>query len=178
MADRIRAGNPHIKTSRSWHVITIPTSRGTGRPPAPPHPLQFIMTVVSRSLFPKMSSKFAHSGRGNKPKADESYFGVNPAGCEMTADDRRPAAPLSRRTLLRGAGYGVIATIGGVAETSAQQQVSKQVVAYQDQPNGDKRCDRCVQFQPPMACKVVQGQVRPEGFCRLFVARPRSSTSG
>ena len=96
----------------------------------------------------------------------------------MAADTCRPAAPLSRRTLLRGAGYGVIATIGGVAETSAQQQVSKQVVAYQDQPNGDKRCDRCVQFQPPTACKVVQGQVRPEGFCRLFVARPRSSTSG
>src|SRR5207302_332211 len=108
MAARIRAGNPHIKTSRSWHVITIPTSRGTGRPPAPPHPLQFHYDRRIAIFIPQNVEQIRSSGRGNKPKADESYFGVNPAGCEMAADDRRPAAPLSRRTLLRGAGYGVI----------------------------------------------------------------------
>ena len=89
----------------------------------------------------------------------------------MTADTLGPGARLSRRMLLRGSGCGVIATIGGICGAAAQQQVTKQVVAYQDQPNGDKRCERCVQFQPPTACKVVQGPVRPEGFCRLFVVR-------
>ncbi len=90
----------------------------------------------------------------------------------MAAGILCPSSRLSRRMLLRGTGWGVIATIGGVGGVAAHQQVSKQVVAYQDQPNGDKRCDRCVQFQPPSACKVVQGPIRPDGFCRLFVARP------
>jgi hypothetical protein len=43
------------------------------------------------------------------------------------------------------------------------------VVAYQDHPDGDKRCDKCEQFQPPSACKMVDGTISPQGSCRIFV---------
>jgi hypothetical protein len=52
---------------------------------------------------------------------------------------------------------------------SAAPKISKQAVAYQDHPNDDKRCDRCAQFQPPDACKMVEGAISPQGSCRIFM---------
>ena len=52
---------------------------------------------------------------------------------------------------------------------SAARKISKQAVAYQDHPDGDKRCDKCVQFQPPHACKLVDGTINPAGSRRIFV---------
>ena len=51
----------------------------------------------------------------------------------------------------------------------AQPKISQKAVAYQDHPDGNKRCDKCVQFQPPNACKVVDGTISPNGYCKLFV---------
>jgi hypothetical protein len=44
-------------------------------------------------------------------------------------------------------------------------------VNYQDHPDGDKRCDKCVQFQPPDACKMVEGTISAQGSCRIFMLR-------
>ena len=68
---------------------------------------------------------------------------------------------------LRGAGHDVLAAAPNTA--SAQPKISKVAVNYQDHPDGDKRCDRCAQFQPPDACKVVDGPVSPQGSCRIFI---------
>ena len=79
-------------------------------------------------------------------------------------------APLCRRTLLQHAlaAAGGAALLGARAVTAAPK-ISKNAVAYQDQPDGDKRCERCAQFQPPDACKMVEGQINPQGSCRIFV---------
>jgi len=71
--------------------------------------------------------------------------------------------------LLRSAvgAAGVLAAAPNTA--SAQPKISKVAVNYQDHPDGDKRCDRCAQFQPPDACKVVDGPVSPQGSCRIFI---------
>jgi hypothetical protein len=91
----------------------------------------------------------------------------------MATSPTRPTG-CSRRLLLQSAG-GAIASLGIYAKTSAaQSQVSKQVVAYQDHPEGAKRCDQCVHFVPPAACKVVQGPISAEGYCRLFAARQQA----
>ncbi len=88
----------------------------------------------------------------------------------MAADPPHPRAGCSRRLLLQRAGCGALGALGVIARNAtAQSKVSKQVVAYQDHPDGSKRCDRCAQFEPPNACKMVQGPVSPEGSCRLFV---------
>ena len=90
----------------------------------------------------------------------------------MKARPRSLSAPVSRRTLLHGvAGTAGAAMILGATPNSASAVVklSQKVVAYQDHPNGDKRCGKCLQFQPPNACKIVDGGISPEGYCRFFV---------
>jgi hypothetical protein len=67
-------------------------------------------------------------------------------------------------------------TAGGVAicgalpnPAAAAPKISKKAVAYQDHPDGDKECAKCAQFQPPDACKMVEGPISPQGSCRIFV---------
>jgi hypothetical protein len=83
------------------------------------------------------------------------------------------SALLSRRSLLQhAAGATSTATILGACRmATAAPKISKQAVAYQDHSEGDKRCDKCLQFQPPDACKLVEGAISPQGSCRIFVAR-------
>ena len=54
---------------------------------------------------------------------------------------------------------------------SAQGKVAQTSVAYQEKPKGAQRCDGCSLFQPPNTCKVVDGQVSPQGWCSLFTAK-------
>ena len=83
----------------------------------------------------------------------------------------RILAPLCRRVFLQHAAAAAGgATISILFSTAiAAPKVSKKAVAYQDQPDGDKRCERCAQFQPPDACKMVEGQISPQGSCRIFI---------
>ena len=87
----------------------------------------------------------------------------------MAGELEHRAARFSRRLLLRSAvgAAGVLAAAPNTA--SAQPKISKVAVNYQDHPDGDKRCDRCAQFQPPDACKVVDGPISPQGSCRIFI---------
>jgi hypothetical protein len=80
----------------------------------------------------------------------------------------------SRRTLLRGAvrAAGAAAMLGAAANP-ALAKISQAAVAYQPQPNGDKSCDKCAQFLPPNACKIIDGAISPQGWCRVFVPAPR-----
>jgi len=83
---------------------------------------------------------------------------------------RKMFAPLCRRTFLQYAAAAAGATISVALNTAvAAPKVSKQAVAYQDHPDGEKRCEKCAQFQPPNACKLVDGQISPQGSCRIFI---------
>jgi hypothetical protein len=79
-------------------------------------------------------------------------------------------AALSRRSIMQAALGAAAAIVPRPA--AAEPTISKEAVAYQDQPQGDKECDKCVQFVPPSSCKVVEGQISPHGSCRIF--RPLS----
>jgi len=59
--------------------------------------------------------------------------------------------------------------LGAAKPATAAPKISKKAVAYQDHPDGDKQCGKCAQFQPPDACKMVEGPISPEGSCRIFV---------
>jgi hypothetical protein len=93
----------------------------------------------------------------------------------MSGGLKRAFATLSRRSLLRGAAAaaGILGATSNLAK--AQPKISKVAVNYQDHPDGDKRCDKCAQFQPPDACKMVEGTISPQGSCRIFMPRPTSS---
>ncbi len=84
---------------------------------------------------------------------------------------------LCRRRLLQSA----IGAVGGAAiagaaagNASAAMKISRAAVAYQDHPQGDKRCGKCLQFVPPDSCKLVDGPISPLGFCRIFTPMTRT----
>lgn len=78
-------------------------------------------------------------------------------------------ARLSRRTLLQAAA-GAAALVGTLAPAKAQLKVSKPSVAYQDQPDGNRHCALCTHFVAPGSCRIVEGPISPQGWCRLFAA--------
>lgn len=92
----------------------------------------------------------------------------------MTANPLGEPARLSRRSLLQAAA-GAAAILGtAAAPASAQLKVSKPSVAYQDQPDGSKRCALCARFVQPGSCQLVAGPISPQGYCRLFAPARRN----
>jgi hypothetical protein len=92
-------------------------------------------------------------------------------------DSSKPQpAGLSRRALLRHVTAGGAVVLGTIIGTdrmaTAQTKATKQAVSYQDKPHDDQRCDNCLQFEPPSACKVVEGSVSPSGWCLIWAKKP------
>jgi hypothetical protein len=88
-------------------------------------------------------------------------------------DDRNDCRRLSRRAALAGTALvlGAAAAATAVSQSPAQQKISQADAKYQATPKGDQRCDACVNFQPPNACKFVQGDISPSGWCQLFAKK-------
>jgi hypothetical protein len=80
---------------------------------------------------------------------------------------------LRRRAVLQFAvgAAGTAAIFSVSPNAAAAPMISKKAVAYQDHPDGDKQCNKCAQFQPPDACKMVEGPISPQGSCRIFMPR-------
>lgn len=68
------------------------------------------------------------------------------------------------------------AGVAGVAEAQQQQQpaqkVDQKLVMYQTTPKNGQSCNKCVNFEPPNACKLVAGVISPAGWCQLFAPKP------
>jgi hypothetical protein len=82
----------------------------------------------------------------------------------------RPKSPARRRWIrvaLRGVAAGL--TVGVVARAAAQEKMTRQEADYQDSPKDIRMCATCTLFVPPKSCKVVDGEVSPNGWCKLFV---------
>jgi len=80
---------------------------------------------------------------------------------------------ISRRAALSGAALalGTAAIAAAVSQAAAQQKIGQADAKYQATPKGDQHCDGCVNFQPPKACKFVQGDISPSGWCQLFTPK-------
>ena len=80
---------------------------------------------------------------------------------------------LSRRGLLRAvvAGSGMVIAAAIIAPTEASAKVAQRSVAYRGAPNGTARCCNCVLWQPPAACKVVEGVISPNGWCSIYAPK-------
>jgi hypothetical protein len=86
---------------------------------------------------------------------------------------RNDCERISRRVMLTGTvlALGAAAAATAVSQSLAQQKISQADAKYQATPKGDQRCDGCVNFQPPNACKFVQGDISPSGWCQLFAQK-------
>lgn len=79
---------------------------------------------------------------------------------------------VSRRVVIAGTAVAVGAAAAGAAtRASAQQKISQANAKYQDHPNNNQQCDGCIQFEPPNACKIVDGTISPKGWCQFFGAK-------
>lgn len=86
-----------------------------------------------------------------------------------------PSAGRSRQATpsRRGALCWLAAVPLGVAMLAAGTQAAwakakKAAVRYQDEPKKDRNCNNCRHFEPPNACKLVEGEVSPNGWCTVW----------
>jgi F0F1-type ATP synthase membrane subunit c/vacuolar-type H+-ATPase subunit K len=80
---------------------------------------------------------------------------------------------ITRRAALTSTALALGVAAAGTAVTSAiaQQKITQAAAKYQDQPKGPQSCAVCANFQPPNACKFVQGTISPTGWCLLFAPK-------
>ena len=78
-------------------------------------------------------------------------------------------ATTCRRTLIRALAGGIATVLTpGVSRSAASEKMTRQQAQYQDTPNGIYSCGLCTLFERPNACKVVEGEVSHEGWCKAF----------
>jgi hypothetical protein len=76
----------------------------------------------------------------------------------------------SRREVIRTAVSGVSAgLIFAISKAGAADKMTRQQAEYQDSPNGLYSCGMCTLFEAPKSCKVVDGDISSEGWCKAFV---------
>jgi hypothetical protein len=75
----------------------------------------------------------------------------------------------SRRTAMRAFAGGISAAIGLTASRAgASEKMTRQQAQYQDTPSGIYSCGMCTLFERPNACKMVEGEISNDGWCRAF----------
>jgi len=75
----------------------------------------------------------------------------------------------SRRKAMRAAVSGVSAgLLLWISRTQASEKMTRQQAEYQDTPKGIYSCAVCTLFEPPKSCKVVDGEVGKDGWCKAF----------
>jgi hypothetical protein len=107
-----------------------------------------------------------HCARKHQGRAAATTGSSRKTYCPAALDANMP-----RRRFLCGA-FAVFAsalTCSAASRAQAQQKMSKQEAEYQDSPKDIRMCATCTLFEPPKSCKVVEGDVSPNGWCKAFV---------
>ena len=75
----------------------------------------------------------------------------------------------SRRGALRWLAAVPLGAAALAAGTKAAwAKAKKTAVRYQDEPKKGRNCNNCRHFQAPNACKLVEGEVSPNGWCTVW----------
>lgn len=54
------------------------------------------------------------------------------------------------------------------SDDKASDKMTRQQAEYRDTPNGLYSCGMCSLFERPNACKVVEGEISKDGWCKAF----------
>jgi hypothetical protein len=76
--------------------------------------------------------------------------------------------PSRRRIMRAAAGVATAGLCFQIARTEASDKMTPQQAEYRDTPNGIYSCGLCTLFEPPSGCKVVEGEVSKDGWCKAF----------
>ena len=75
----------------------------------------------------------------------------------------------SRRKLMGAIATGASAALlFRLSPAAASEKMTQQQAEYQDKPNGIYSCGMCTLFERPNACKVVEGEISRDGWCKAF----------
>jgi High potential iron-sulfur protein len=76
----------------------------------------------------------------------------------------------SKRNFLGLACASLVGAVLRPRQISAQTagKMSKAQAEYQDTPKGIQMCATCSLFDEPHACKVVEGDISPNGWCKAY----------
>ena len=55
-----------------------------------------------------------------------------------------------------------------ISRIEAAEKMTRQQAEYQDGPDGIYSCGMCTLFEKPNACKVVEGDISIDGWCKAF----------
>jgi hypothetical protein len=80
-------------------------------------------------------------------------------------------APASRRTVLKTGLSAFAAGLAAASSAQAQDKLAQNLVQYQGTPKDGHMCINCAQFVAPNACKVVAGEIKPQGWCVAFAPK-------
>jgi hypothetical protein len=79
---------------------------------------------------------------------------------------------VSKRNFVRLALLGLLNAIGIFTAPrrtlAAGGKLSKEQAEYQDSPKGIQMCASCTLFEAPRSCKVVEGDISPDGWCKEY----------
>jgi hypothetical protein len=78
---------------------------------------------------------------------------------------------LIARLVVAGAAGVVGASLASGRASAAAAKLPPNEIGYQASPKGNARCELCVNWQSPNACKVVAGPISASGWCGLFVRK-------
>lgn len=80
-----------------------------------------------------------------------------------------------KRNSLRGiarTGLGVLAaSTMGRAVLAQDAKIAQNIVQYQNTPKDGLECDMCVNWVAPNACKIVEGVIKPKGYCVAYAPK-------
>ena len=79
----------------------------------------------------------------------------------------------SRRDMLRTSMIIAVGVTGvGVATSArADEKIAQELVQYQNQPKDGQKCNMCAQWVEPNACKIVVGNISPNGYCVAYAPK-------
>jgi hypothetical protein len=76
---------------------------------------------------------------------------------------------MNRRRVLYGAlGSIPISLLWRTSPAQAADKMTRKQAEYQDTPSGIYSCAMCTLFVEPNGCKVVEGEVSKDGWCKAF----------
>jgi hypothetical protein len=87
----------------------------------------------------------------------------------------KAAADPTRRRFTRALTLGAgLLTLGAVtvAARAASAKLAPADVGYRPVTNTQARCDHCVNWVAPNACRLVTGPISPSGWCGLYARMP------
>jgi hypothetical protein len=74
----------------------------------------------------------------------------------------------SRRAAVLTALQGISGTLLLSTAAFPAEKMTRAQAQYQDTPSGIYSCGMCSLFEAPNACKVVEGEISKDGWCKAF----------